>query len=164
MEMAARHPERVPALVLSSCPWIDAPRRLANTGKKVIDEVERDENGAWLTELWQGRQPYYPKGNRDLLERFIVDALKAGDLTVEGHRACHAYAMETRTPLITSPTLVIACPEDPHVYPAAPRVMQAIAGSTLVEIPGGMVPLPDQMPEAFSIAVARFLDGLALQP
>lgn len=164
VEMAASHPERVAALVLSSCPWIDAPRRLAHTGKRVIDDVEHTNNGAHLTELWQRRQPYYPKGDIALLERFMADALKAGPLAVGGHQACNAYAMETRTPLITSPTLVIAATDDPHAYPAAPRVVQEIAGSKRVDIEGGMVPLPDQLPAVFAQTVDDFLRGLALKP
>ena len=162
MEMAASHPERVAALVLSTCPWIDAPRRVAHTGKRVIDEVEHTPSGAHLTELWQRRQPYYPKGDVDLLERFMVDALKAGPLAVGGHQACNRYAMETRTPLITSPTLVISATDDPHVQPAAVRVVQAVTGSQLVEIEGGMVPLPDQMPEVFAKTVGQFLASVNL--
>ena len=162
LEMAASHPERVAALVLSSCPYIDAPRRVAHTGKRVIDEVQRRTDGSHLTELWQRRQPYYPEGDIDLLERFMVDALKAGPLAVGGHKACNDYAMETRTPLITSPTLVISATDDPHVFAAAPRVAQAVAGSRLVEIKGGMVPLPDQMPEVFAQTVGQFLAGVAL--
>ena len=160
IEMAASHPERVAALVLSSCPWIDAPRRLAHSGKRVIDEVEHTHSGAHLSELWQRRQPYYPKGDIDLLERFMVDALKAGPLAVGGHKACNNYAMETRTPLITSPTLVIGATDDPHAFPASQRVVQEIAGSKRVDIQGGMVPLPDQMPEVFAQTVGRFLAGV----
>ena len=160
IEMAASHPERVAALVLSSCPWIDAPRRLAHSGKRVIDEVEHTHSGAHLSELWQRRQPYYPKGDIDLLERFMVDALKAGPLAVGGHKACNNYAMETRTPLITSPTLVIAATDDPHAFPAAPRVVQEIGGCQRVDIRGGMVPLPDQLPEVFAQTVGQFLAGV----
>jgi pimeloyl-ACP methyl ester carboxylesterase len=163
MEMAASHPERVAALVLSSCPWIDAPRRVAHTGKRVIDAVEHTPSGAHLTELWQRRQPFYPNGDIDLLERFMVDALKAGPLAAGGHQACNDYAMETRTPRVTSPTLVIAATDDPHAFPAAPRVLQAITGSQLVEIRGGMVPLPDQMPELFAKTVGQFLAGVTLR-
>ena len=162
LEMAASHPDRVAALVLSSCPWIDAPRRLAHSGKRVIDEVEHTHSGAHLSELWQRRQPYYPKGDIDLLERFMVDALKAGPLAVGGHKACNNYAMETRTPLITSPTLVIAATDDPHAFPAAPRVVQEIGGCQRVDIRGGMVPLPDQLPEVFAQTVGQFLAGVAL--
>lgn len=157
LEMAASRPDRVSALVLSACPFVDAPRRAAHHGKRIIDEVERKASGEHLTELWQRRMPFYPPGDIDLLERFIADALKAGDLAVEGHRVVNRYAMETRTPLVTSPTLVIAPTEDPHAFPAAPRVAQAIAGSRLLNIEHGMVPLPDQMPEVFAEAVMQFL-------
>lgn len=161
MEMAASHPERVAALVLSSCPCIDESRRAAHAGKSVIDDVQTQIDGSHLTDLWQRRQPFYPKHDTDLLERFIVDALKAGPLTVGGHLVCNAYVMETRFPRIIAPTLVLAATEDPHAYPDAARVAHAIAGSTLIEMKGGMVPMPDQMPEAFSQAVDQFLTHIS---
>jgi hypothetical protein len=40
----------------------------------------------------------------------------------------------------------------------APRVAGAIKGSILRELSGGMVPLPDQMPEAFAALVRDFVD------
>jgi pimeloyl-ACP methyl ester carboxylesterase len=157
LEMAASRPERVAALVLSSCPFVDAARRADHHGRPVIDEVTRRAGGEHLTELWQRRQPFYPPNDTDLLERFMVDALRAGDLAVEGHRVVGRYPMERRAPLVTSPTLVLGATDDPHAYPAAPRVAQAIAGSRRLDIPGGMVPLPDQMPAAFAGAVADFI-------
>lgn len=69
--------------------------------------------------------------------------------------------MEERLPLVRCPTLVIAPTADPHAYPHAPKVAAAIAGSVMVEIENGMVPLPDQMPAEFAAAVHRFL---ATQP
>lgn len=162
MEMAVSRPDRVAALVLSSCPYVDAERRAAHHGTRVIDDVEPRADGSHLTELWQRRQPFYPPGNVDLLERFMADALKAGALAAGGHRVVGAYPMETRSPLVTSPTLVIAATADPHAYPATARVVREIAGSRLAEIQGGMVPLPDQMPQAFADTVAAFLAGLAL--
>jgi pimeloyl-ACP methyl ester carboxylesterase len=67
------------------------------------------------------------------------------------------YVMERRLPLVRCPTLVIAPTADPHAYPHAGKVAAAIAGSRLVELSGGMVPLPDQMPGAFAAAIDRFL-------
>ena len=157
LEMAASHPGRVAALVLSSCPFNDAARRAGHHGRRVIDEVERQPGGEHLTELWQRRQPFYPQGDIALLERFVVDALKAGDLAVEGHRVVGRYAMEDRIPLVTSPTLIVSATDDPHAAPYGPRLVQAIAGSRRIEIAGGMVPLPDQMPEEFADAVEQFL-------
>jgi pimeloyl-ACP methyl ester carboxylesterase len=164
MEMAASRPDRVAALVLSSCPFVDAVRRAQHQGKPVIDDVTRRPGGEHLTELWQRRQPFYPAGDAALLERFMVDALKAGDLAAEGHRVVGRYQMETRIPLVTSPTLVLAATDDPHAYPAAARVVQAIAGSRRVDIAGGMVPLPDQLPAAFAAAVEQFLANVPLVP
>ena len=162
MEMAASQPERVAALVLSSCPYVDAARRAAHHGKRVIDDVERRPDGSHLTELWQRRQPFYPPGDMDLLERFMADALKAGALAAGGHRVVGQYAMETRSPRVTSPTLVLAATADPHAYPAAERVVRELPGSQRLDIQGGMVPLPDQMPAEFAQAVHQFLSGLPL--
>jgi hypothetical protein len=41
--------------------------------------------------------------------------------------------------------------------PVAPKVAGAIEGSILRELSGGMVPLPDQMPEAFAGLVGDFI-------
>jgi pimeloyl-ACP methyl ester carboxylesterase len=162
MEMAAAQPERVVALVLSSCPYVDAPRRAAHHGKEVIDQVTRSPGGEHLTELWRRRQPFYPAGDINLLERFMADALKAGDLAVEGHRVVNRYEMELRTPLVACPTLVLASTDDPHAYPAAPRVAQAISGSQRLDIVGGMVPLPDQRPSDFAAGVNDFLSSVQI--
>jgi pimeloyl-ACP methyl ester carboxylesterase len=164
MEMAASQPARVAALVLSSCPYVDAERRAAHHGRRVIDDVQRRTDGSHLTELWQRRQPFYPPGDLDLLERFMADALKAGALAGGGHRVVGRYAMETRSALVTCPTLVLAATADPHAYPATARVVREIAGSRLAEIQGGMVPLPDQMPQEFAAAVWQFLQTLPLAP
>jgi hypothetical protein len=52
---------------------------------------------------------------------------------------------------------VIAPTADPHAHPNARRLADSIAGSRYVEIEGGMVPLPDQMPERFAELVTDFL-------
>jgi pimeloyl-ACP methyl ester carboxylesterase len=162
IEIAATYPGQVAALVLSASPYLDEARReKARRHKHVIDEAEPHADGLHLTKFWSMRQSFYPAGRIDLLERFIVDALKAGARAAEGHRVVDRHEMEKRLPLIRCPTLVIAPTADPHAYPHAPKVAAAIAGSTLIEIEGGMVPLPDQMPEAFAAAVHRFL---AAQP
>jgi pimeloyl-ACP methyl ester carboxylesterase len=159
IEMAAARPERIRGLVLSAPSYVDAARRAAvAAGKKIIDEVSPSSDGRHLLELWQMRQPFYPPDDTELLDRFVVDALKAGRLAAEGHRVVNRYVMETRLPLVRCPTLVIAPTADPHAYPMSSRVAAAIAGASLTEIPGGMVPLPDQMPEAFASTTLNFLD------
>jgi pimeloyl-ACP methyl ester carboxylesterase len=157
VEMAAAGPDRVSALVLSACPFVDAARRAKHHDMQVIDDVTPRADGAHLAELWARRQPFYPAGDIDLLQRFMVDALRAGPMAAEGHRVVNRYRMEDRLGQIRCPTLVIAPTCDPHAHPVAPRVAGAIAGSVLHEMPGGMVPLPDQMPEAFAGLVQSFV-------
>jgi len=159
VEMAASMPARVDALVLSACPFVDAERRVKHHGMRVIDDVEARTDGAHLTELWGRRQPFYPAENIDLLHRFMIDALRAGEMAAEGHRVVNRYRMEDRLGHIRCPTLVIAPTGDPHVHPVAPKVAGAIKGSILRELSGGMVPLPDQMPEEFSRLVRDFISG-----
>jgi pimeloyl-ACP methyl ester carboxylesterase len=162
MEIAATYPAKVAVLVLSGSPYVDAERREATKRHKaVVDDVTPRIDGGHLAELWSMRQSFYPADRIDLLERFIIDALKAGQRAAEGHLVVDRHEMEKRLPLIACPTLVIAPTADPHAYPHAPKVAAAIAGSALVEIEGGTVPLPDQMPEAFAAAIHRFL---AAQP
>ncbi len=157
IEMAAARPERIAAVALSSPPYVDAERRSRHAGKPVIDEAPRTADGGHLLALWRMRQPYYPAGDTDLLDRFIVDALKAGPLAAEGHRVVNRYEIDTRLPLVRCPVRVVAAAADPHAFPVAGKVVGAIAGASLVEIAGGMVPFPDQMPEVFAETVLAFL-------
>lgn len=159
VELAARAPERVRRLVLSASPLVDAERRLKYAKlPRVVDEVVRRADGTHLLDLWEGRRTLYPEGAIDLLERFVRDALKAGPMAAEGHRVVNRYRMEERIGKVACPTLVLAPTDDPHAFPNAGRVAAAIAGARLLSVPGGMVPLPDQMPEAFAAAVVAFLD------
>jgi pimeloyl-ACP methyl ester carboxylesterase len=106
------------------------------------------------------RLPLYPDDRPDLLERFAVDALKAGPLLAEGHRMVDRYEMDRRVHLVGCPTLVIAPTADPHAYPNALKVAAAIPGSRLIEIENGMVPLPDQKPLEFAEAIRAFVASL----
>ena len=157
MEVAARAPSRVRALVLSSCPMVDAPRREHHAQTTPIDTVAHDAEGGHLLQLWRGRQPFYPAGQPSLLDRFIVDALRAGPMAAEGHRVVNRYRMEDRIGRVTAPTLIIGATDDPHAFPATSRVAAAIGHAEVTEIRGGTIPLPDAMPGEFSRAVLNFL-------
>jgi len=159
IEMAAAYPDRIVAAVLSAPPLVDAEFRARHAGPPRVDNVERRPDGSHLGELWRIRQPWYPAGDIDLLERFVVDAVKAGPRAAEGHAVVARYVMETRLPLIRCPVLVIAPCADPHAYPAARPLAERIAGSRYAEVEGGRVPLPDQMPERFAELVTNFLLG-----
>jgi pimeloyl-ACP methyl ester carboxylesterase len=165
-ELAASRPELVDALVLSSTPLVDAEfrRARAELGRPIVDAVEPAADGSHLTALWQGRAGFYPPGRLDLLERFVRDALKAGlDATHEGHRAVAEYAMEDNLDAIRAPVLLIGATADPYAFRHLRPLAGALPGSEVIELEGGMVPLPDQLPEEFAAAVLRFLDAVRMQ-
>ena len=158
VDVAASYPERVHKLVLSSTPYVDADDRKRRKTHPPIDAVESKEDGSHLTELWQKRMPFYPKNRPDLLTRFVIDALKVGDRSEEGHQAVNVYRMEEKVPLIKSPTLMVAGTEDPFSFPRMGPLSRSIKGSKTAVIEGGMVPAVDQMPEDFARIVINFLD------
>lgn len=161
VELAAAYPQCIDAAVLSAAPLVDASFRASHAGPARIDNALHQSDGSHLVELWRQRQPWYPTGDIDLLNRFVIDALKAGARAADGHAVVARYVMETRLPLIRCPTLVLAPTADPHAYPNAERLAGAITGSRYVEVDGGMVPLPDQMPGRFAELVTDFLLQLA---
>ena len=157
VELAAAYPHRVDRLVLSSTPLIDAAFHRLRAERPAPDDVAPDGSGEHLLQLWRGRQSFYPRDRPDLLTRFLVDALKAGEGAQAGHLAVSSYDMEPRLPLVQAPTLVIGATEDPFCYPMMWPLARRIAGARVVEIAGGMVPLPDQLPREFAQVVLDFL-------
>lgn len=160
MELAAAFPDRVRSLVLSSTPYTDEPFRMARAQRPPIDEVAPSEDGSHLAALWQKRQGFYPAGRPDLLEAFVLDALKVGHRVEEGHRAVASYRMEDRIGRVTHPTLIIRATDDPFAAPHAAELKHHLPQARIVDIEGGMVPLPDQMPEAFAHTVLDFFSTL----
>ena len=161
LELAATRPELVDRLVLSSTPLVDDAFRRERAARPAVDDVEPSADGTHLTALWQQRMRFYPPGRPDLLTRFVLDALKAGDFTVAGHRAVHDYDMEAKLPSVAAPALLVGAPDDPFAYPHLAPLAARLPGSRVVEIPGGMVPLPDQLPRDFARAVVEFLGDTA---
>ncbi len=160
-ELAARYGGRVGALVLSSTPFTDEAFRLARAERPAIDAVEPSADGAHLALLWQRRQAFYPADRPDLLHAFVRDAMKVrGDLEA-GHRAVAAYRIEDRVASIRQPTLLIRAPDDPFAAPHAAEWLAHLPQGQVVDIAGGMVPLPDQLPQAFADVVLRFLRAQA---
>lgn len=160
VELAAAFPGRVRSLVLSSTPYTGEAFRIARAERPPIDEVAPSEDGSHLAALWQRRQGFYPEGRPDLLEAFVRDALKVGHRVEEGHRAVASYRMEERIGRVTQPALIIRATADPFAAPHAQELLHHLPQARIVDIEGGMVPLPDQMPEAFAQAVLDFLSAL----
>jgi pimeloyl-ACP methyl ester carboxylesterase len=159
VELAARHASRVRSLVLSSTPYTDAEFRRVRAQRPPIDAVEPSEDGSHLAALWRKRQGFYPPGRPDLLQAFVQDALQASGDVEGGHRAVASYRMEERVASVTQPALVIRAGADPFAAPHAQHWLQLLPQAQLTDIPEGMVPLPDQMPQAFAQAVLRFLEA-----
>ena len=155
MEIAARVPERVRRLVLSSTPLIDAAGRAARRDRPPIDAVDVRDDGSHLTALWQRRQRFYPSGRPDILTRLVRDALRATD-PEGGHLAVARYRMEDRLPLVRAETLVVGHAADPHAYPALGPLAAALGGAETAVIEDGMVPLEHTAP-AFAAIVEEFL-------
>jgi len=161
VELAAAFPKHVGALVLSSTPFADEAFRRARANRPAIDAVEPSDDGSHLAAMWRKRQAFYPAARPDLLEAFVLDALKVSGPVEGGHHAVASYRMEDRIGLVTQPTLVIRAPNDPFASAHAAELAGHLLNARIVDIEGGMVPLPDQLPEAFARAVLDFLDGLA---
>ncbi len=160
VELAAVHGSRVHGLVLSSTPYVDDAFRRERAGRPPIDEVAPSSDGSHLAALWQKRQGFYPPGRPELLEAFVLDALKVGDRLEEGHRAVAAYRMEDRIAQVTQPTLILRATGDPFAAPHAAELQAHLPQARIADIDGGMVPLPDQLPQEFAAAVLGFLESL----
>ncbi|WP_395103873.1 alpha/beta fold hydrolase [Actinomadura sp. SCN-SB] len=157
VEVAARAPERISALVLSSTPYVDADARKARENRPAIDAVEPDPEGRHLTELWGRRQPYYPPGRPDLLTRFVRDALVLGDDVEKGHEAVARYRMEDRIGLVRCRTLCLGASADPFVFPDLRVLSSQLNRATVAVIEGGMVPLMEQRSPEVCDVIVRFL-------
>jgi len=159
IEMAAAQPPRVASLVLSSTPYTGPAFRRARAERPPIDAVEQRADGNHLAALWQRRQAFYPADRPELLEAFVRDALKVSGDVEAGHRAVASYRMEERIGLLTQPALLIRATHDPFAAPHAAEMREHLPQAQIVDIEGGMVPLPDQMPREFARAVASFLES-----
>ena len=160
-EMAGRAPERAHSVVLSSAPFDDAQTRAAHLeAGPIVDNVTPRSDGSHVTDLWRTRAGFYPEGRVDLLEAFLIDALKAGPRAAEGHQVVARYDMQAAVKSLRCPVLLVGATHDPYAFPALEPMRAALPDAEVEVIQGGMVPLPDQLPEQFAAAVERFLDRI----
>jgi pimeloyl-ACP methyl ester carboxylesterase len=160
-EMAAQAPDRARSVVLSSAPFDDAETRAAHLeAGPIVDNVTPRPDGSHVIDLWRTRAGFYPEGRVDLLEAFLIDALKAGPRAAEGHQVVARYDMQAAVRNLRCPVMLIGATDDPYAYPALEPMRAALPEAHVEVIEGGMVPLPDQLPDRFAAAVERFLDGV----
>jgi pimeloyl-ACP methyl ester carboxylesterase len=161
MDIAGRYPERVRRVVLSSPAWIDDDVRQEIAASEVeVDNAPAADDGSHLLRLWRYRQGFYPAGRRDLLQRYIRDALAAND-PLDGHRACMLYDMTGLDRRIVAPMLLLGHDHDPYSLPLLGQVADRFPAARRVMIEGGMVPLEAQ-PGQVARATMAFLDDLGL--
>ena len=158
VEIAARAPERVASLVLSSTPYTSEAFRRARAGRPAIDAVAASADGTHLAALWQKRQPFYPAGRPELLQAFVADALKVGGDVEAGHRAVASYRMEDRIAGVRAPLLIVHASEDPFAAPHLAEWRHLFPTAPVTTIAGG-VPLPDERPREFAAAVLAFVEA-----
>jgi pimeloyl-ACP methyl ester carboxylesterase len=152
VELAARRQPRTTALVLSSTPFTDAAYRATPPDESGVDAGEDADA------LRASRAGFYPAERPDLLDRYVVDALRAGSLRRQGHHVVGAYEMDEPITRLTMPVLLIGADRDPYAFAQLERLEAALPQASAKVIEGGMVPLPDGWPHEFAGAVADFLD------
>ncbi|NKY58404.1 alpha/beta fold hydrolase [Nocardia flavorosea] len=160
LEMAAAHPGRVEAVILSSCPWVDQAHRAGRSGGGTVDRAERTPDGRHLGTLWELRRPYYPQPGTDLLDRFMHDALTYGLDPAEGHRACARYRMEERIGAVRAPVLLLGAAADPFSIGNLPTLRARLTGAAIVEqviFAEGTVALIEHEAPRIAGSVRRFL-------
>jgi pimeloyl-ACP methyl ester carboxylesterase len=151
IELARQRPGRVAALILSSTSLTDAEYRATPPDESSVDAGDDAES------LRRSRAAFYPDDRPELLDRYVEDALRAGHLARAGHHVVASYEMEHALEKLTMPVLLIAATEDPYAYPQLERLRAALPHAEIVEIVGGMVPLPDGWPDEFASALLPFL-------
>lgn len=160
VELAATYGRRVRSLVLSSTPYTNEAFRAVRAQRPPIDEVQASPHGDHLVAMWRKRQAFYPEDRADLLQAFVLDALKVKGDVEGGHRAVARYEMESKVQHLHQSTLIIHAPQDPFASPHTAQWRDLLPHAQVAQVPGGMVPLPDQLPQAFAQAVLAFLDGV----
>lgn len=156
VEVAARYPDRVDHLVLSSTPYVDEESRTRRRDRPPIDQAERTQDGSHLTTLWAGRRAFYPPDRPDLLDRYVHDLLAADDPEV-GHRAVGHYCMETSIGQIVAPTLCIGASADPFAFGELEPIRSRITGATSAVVEGGTVALIEAEAPAVAAMILEFL-------
>ena len=126
VEVATRFPERVSGLVRPGTTCVD-PAERARQARTTVDEVDFAPDGSHLLALWRKRAPYYPADEPELLQRFVIDALKVFDRVEQGHQAVREYAIRERLPRVRIPTLLVCGSQDWNALPAQEMLAQFFA-------------------------------------
>jgi pimeloyl-ACP methyl ester carboxylesterase len=153
VEIAAARPERVEKIVLSGPVYMDEESR--RELRKVFVQWHVQPDGSHLMEKWEKFSEWTEAP--ELVNRIVVDLLRAGETSEFGHFAIAEYHMESRLPRVQAPALLVFGANDPFGYSPKSRIFaETLPDCREVLLEGGVF-LPAEIPEAFAQAVLDFL-------
>ncbi len=155
VELAAAAPERVERVVLSGPVYMDA------AGRAELAQFFRQwrvaADGSHLLDKWNKMYSWLPRA--DLVQRFVVDLFRAGEVSEQGHFAVAEYRMEDRLPLVRCPALLLYGARDPFATPArAEPLRRAFRPASEATLDAGVF-AANEAPEAFARAVLDYVAG-----
>lgn len=157
VELAAAFPDRVAGLVLSGPIYVDAVGREALARHFVQWRIHYD--GAHLMEKWQKFLAWVP--DPPLVQRLVVDLVRAGETSEQGHFAVAAYRMEERLPLVRCPGLLVYGSRDPFASPEGAGPFRAVLHPVDEIVLDAGVFLPNEAPAALAEVVRTFIDRVS---
>ncbi len=153
VELAASRGERVEGIVLSGPVYTDAATRARLAAVFAQWHVQSD--GSHLEEKWSK----FARWTADyrIVQRAIVDLLRAGETSEFGHFAVADYRMEDRLGLVRCPTLLIFGLRDPFRFEGSESAFcAALKDCRSLTLDGGVF-LPNECPDEFASAILDFL-------
>lgn len=155
IEMAAARPERIERVVLSGPVFTDAAGRAELA--RHFRQWNVAEDGSHLIDKWRKYQSWLPRP--ELVQRLVVDLLRAGADSEQGHFAVADYPMEDRLPRVTCPALLLYGSEDPFASPEVAAPFRAAFRPAREMTLAAGIYAPNEAPEQFAAAVLDYLDG-----
>jgi len=171
MEVAAGYPERVDKLILSEPHYHDERMRRGEevqaffkTWVRFWQEWLREgtkADGSHFLEAWEKIREHDPSMPPSLINRIILEHLKAGYTSTNAYYAVFSYPMEERISLIQCPTLLMWGTKDVITFDLGgpiEKTNERIKRKKIVYIEGGTFVLPNMMPKKFAEPILEFLE------
>ncbi|MFH0811824.1 MAG: alpha/beta hydrolase [Pseudomonadota bacterium] len=172
MEVAAAYPERLDKLILSEPHYHDERMRKGEEvqaffrtwvafWKEWLRGGTKDD-GSHFIEAWETIREHAPSMPPSLINRIILEHLKAGDSSTNAYYAVFSYPMEKRIPLIQCPTLLMWGTKDVITFDLGgpmEKTNEIIKRKKVVYIEGGTFVLPNMMPEKFAQPILDFFEN-----
>lgn len=149
VEVAAAAPDRAGTLVLSGPVYVDEAMRQALGA--VFGQWHVRADGSHLAEKWQKFAAW--TDDPALVQRVMVDLVRAGETSEFGHFAVADYRMEERLPLVAGPVSLIFGSRDPFSSQESGRSFTEVLGPCQTVVLEGGVFLPNEDPGGYARAV-----------